>query len=64
MSAYENSYDAEIFFPLEDMQDEPTLEQSDFEDSDQEGELIFFLYCAETFCCTTTFYSIALSDPV
>ncbi|KAK9679375.1 Proline-rich AKT1 substrate 1 [Popillia japonica] len=36
MSAYENSYDAEIFFPLEDMQDEPTLEQSDFEDSDQE----------------------------
>lgn len=55
MSAYENSYDAEIFFPLEDMQDEPTLEQSDFEDSDQEGELIFFLYCAETFCCTTTF---------
>ncbi|GJQ74401.1 putative proline-rich AKT1 substrate 1 [Trypoxylus dichotomus] len=36
MSAYEQSYDAEIFFPLEDMQDEPTLGQSDFEDSDQE----------------------------
>ncbi|KRT78866.1 hypothetical protein AMK59_7986 [Oryctes borbonicus] len=36
MSAYEQSYDSEVFFPLEDMQDEPTLGQSDFEDSDQE----------------------------
>ncbi|KAI4458584.1 inhibitor of growth protein [Holotrichia oblita] len=36
MSAYGNSYDAEVFFPLEDMQDEPTFEQSDFEDSDQD----------------------------